>query len=778
MSLTEEHYYRKDDELNLKNLLWIINRYMLHIVVITSLAVIGGIVYIILKEPVYSASTTLLIEKQPEAWWESLSPVGAQNKGKTELYIIKSRTIAEKVVRDLKLFTRVFLPGADIVVEWVKLPPGGEYRIEVLDREGDFEIKGDNGFTLRGTFNTPVTYGKWGVYIRALKFSEKTSGKILILPFRKAVKKLMENTSANYVEEKTRIIKVSVEDPDPCMAARIANKIAEKYIEWNIEARTEEATKSLKFIDGQLKFIISQLNQLEKTYDDLKKKKKIFAIDEEVQNYVDQLSSLESRLYQLKFMENTYRSVLESLKKNRAPLLYPSMEQDEVLQGIISRITELKSQIASLLTEYTEDSPNVLTLKNQLNQEKRELFNYLRSRASELKIQQEQLSATIKILLDKMKKFPESEREILRLKRKLTVTEDIYKFLLKKKEEARITKAMTVSKIRVIDPAIPPTTPVAPRKKLILLLTFIFGLLSAIFLVVTYDYINDTIKSVDELKHIANLPIFGIIPKIYPPQNGEKENFDPYLIVHYNPRSHVSEAYRMLRTNIQFIDPTGQTKALLMTSALPQEGKSITTANLAITLSELGHRTLILDLDLHKPRQHKIFGKEQIPGVTDYITSHGKLSISQIIRETGFKNLYLIPSGTIPPNPSEILSSEPFRKFLSDLKEQFNFILIDSPPVTAVTDTLILSTIVDAVFLVVVEGSSRRENVKRAVELIGNVGGKLKGAIFNNVSPKEKRYGYYYTYYGEDETPTFSVKKFISRIGGFFKREKGKNRND
>ncbi len=776
MDIPEKNYFEKKDEIDLKELLWIIKRHYISIIVIITLFMIGAIFYILLKEPIYSSSTTLLIEKPAENWWENITALGSQNRSKSEIYIIKSRTIAEKVVRDLRLNIRIIVPHREYEVVWLKLPHSTSYnsrelKFKVISSSGKYVIQGNGNIKFEGLLNKPVTSPSGGAFIKAKFFKKGDSGTIEILPFRKAVKRLMKNTSASFVEEKTRIIKITVEDPDPVIAARIANKIAEKYIEWKITARTEEATKSLEFINSQLKIIMKQLEDLEDKYDNIKKEKKILSIDKEIEAYIDQLSQMEATLYQIKFQKRAYIATLKALEKGKKTIYYPFIGDDEVLGDLIQQILTLKNKLAAAETEFTETSPEITTLKQQISESSKEIINYIRSRISDLSIQEKQMQITLNTLLTKLKTFPESEREILRLKRKLSVTEEIYKFLLEKKEEARITKAMTVSKIRIIDPAIPPTAPVSPNKKLILILTFTFGILAALLLVILYDYINDTIKSIDELKHIINLPIFGIIPKIYPSDEEKKGKFDPYLIVHYNPRSQVSEAYRMLRTNIQFIDPTGSTKVFLITSALPQEGKSITNANLAITLSRLGSKTLILDLDLHKPRQHEIFRKPLSPGLTDYLTSHRGISLEDIIKKLDFDNLYLIPAGTIPPNPSELISSQPFRNFLARIRDQFDFILIDSPPVTAVTDTLILSTIVDAVLLVVVEGSSGRENIKRAVELLNNVGGKLKGTIFNNVSPAEKKYGYYYASYytGEELSPPL-IQKLRKKFREFRKR--------
>ncbi len=768
----------QQDELDMREIIWIIKRHAIAITTITILSVVGGILYILLKQPVYSSSTTLLIERPMENWWENLAPGSEGKKGKSEIYIIKSRTIAEHVVRELHLQTRLLVPGRSFTIKIMKLPESikniGELNFRIINGNGDYKIwTPGRKWYFHGKLNLPVTSPTGNVWIVGNNFHKGDRGKLYIYSFRTAVKKLMDATQAAYVEEKTKVIKITVEDPDPTMAAKISNKVAENYIKWKVEARTEEATKSLNFINKQLNVIMSQLENLENSYDKFKTEKKILSIDDELQAYISQLSDLESTLYQIRFERNAYSEILHDIKKGEKPYLYFAVSEDPVLGNLVSKALDLRTQLSTLSEEYTEDSPQISAVKAQINQIHREIINYLASKTADLSIKEKQLSITIQNLLEKLKKFPESEREILRMKRKLSVTEDIFKFLLKKKEESRITKAMTVSKIRIIDPAIPSTVPEAPRKKLILFLSLIFGLLLAFLLVIAYDYINDTIKDIDELKHIINLPIFGIIPKIYPSDKSGTSKFDPYLIVHYNPRSQVAEAYRMLRTNIQFIDPTGNTKTFLITSALPQEGKSITNSNLAITLSKLGSKTLILDMDFHRPRQHEIFHKPPSPGLTDYLTSQGKLSLDEIIFKLEFDNLYLIPAGTIPPNPSELISSNPFRKFLNDIREKFDFVLIDSPPVTAVTDTLILSTIVDAVLLVVVEGSSRRESIKRAIELLENVGGKLKGSIFNNVSPTERAYGYYYSsgYYHEEIQPTI-IDRIRKWIKDTFKRRK------
>ena len=334
--------------------------------------------------------------------------------------------------------------------------------------------------------------------------------------------------------------------------------------------------------------------------------------------------------------------------------------------------------------------------------------------------------------------------------------QNTYILLTQKLEETKIAEAGQRETIRVVDPAIEPEYPISPRKRLNLLLGAIVGLGLGIGLTFLMEFFDDSIKNPDELERMG-FPILAIIPEIssdeIPKQkvsvNGNNEvvegqAIESRLITHFDPKSPISEAYRTLRTNIQFQNLRNSETTLLVTSSAPKEGKSTTLANLAITMAQMGSRTLLVDTDLRRPVIHSIFNLKKDKGITNFLM--GKLKFEDVIKTTIVDNLYVVTSGPLPPNPSELLASDEMDAFIQLAKDNFDIVLFDSPPVIAVTDAAILSTKIDGVVLVIRAHQTQKNAVKRAKTLMDNVNARIIGCLLNSVNI-ERAYGSYYYYY-------------------------------
>ena len=285
------------------------------------------------------------------------------------------------------------------------------------------------------------------------------------------------------------------------------------------------------------------------------------------------------------------------------------------------------------------------------------------------------------------------------------------------------------------------------------------------------EYFDNSVKSPDEIERMG-LSILGTIPVIQLDeavrkvgQNGnngfakngnipEARTIAGRLITHFAPKSPVAEAYRSLRTSIQFSKADQPLKTLVFTSAEPKEGKSTTVVNLAIAIAQLGSKVLLVDTDLRRPVIHSIFGMERLKGLSNYLI--GKMDLNEVIFETDIENLFILPSGTLPPNPSELLGSVAMKKCIADLKERFDIILFDSPPVLAVTDAVVLSSEADGVVVVIKEGQTNREAVTRCIDILKKIPNRVLGAVLNGIHVSGFHgYGYYYyyhyNYYGKDQ---------------------------
>jgi capsular exopolysaccharide synthesis family protein len=358
------------------------------------------------------------------------------------------------------------------------------------------------------------------------------------------------------------------------------------------------------------------------------------------------------------------------------------------------------------------------------------------------------------------------------LKREADTNRELYKGLLMRMKEAGVSAGITASNIQIVDPAELPTRPYKPNKRQNLLLAAVVGLFLGVGLAFFFEYLDNTIKTPEDLEQWARLPSFGMVPEVS--TNGGRKRLEkgasyPVELITYGyPKSMLSEAYRSIRTSILLSSSEKPPKMIAVTSPNPGEGKTTTVINTAIALSQTGAQVLIIDADMRKPRIHKIFNHENGAGLSNFLSGHGDLE--SIVKKSEVPNLFYIPSGPIPPNPSELLGSNLFKKMLVGLGARFDHILVDSPPVLGFADAIILSSSVDGVILTVLGGKTPRETLQRAKEAIQQTQTKILGVVINRVDIRRSDYGYYYyqyhSYYGDEgkkkEIPYVSEERSVS----------------
>jgi len=341
--------------------------------------------------------------------------------------------------------------------------------------------------------------------------------------------------------------------------------------------------------------------------------------------------------------------------------------------------------------------------------------------------------------------------ELARLQSDLAQYRASYASVLQSYEALRVAEARSVSNVVQVEPAVEPTIPVRPRTMVNTLLAAVVGAMLAVGVVFLIEYLDDTIKTPDEVMRATQLPLVGLISRIEDEADGE-----PYAA--RQARSPAAEAFRSLRTNLQFSGVDRPVRSLLVTSPGPQEGKSTVAANLAVVMAQGGHRVTLLDADMRRPRLHRLLGVPNRIGLSDLFTRN-PLDLDGAVRPCRMENLSLLTSGGVPPNPAELLASERMIQILDQVAKQTDFVVIDSPPAGAVTDAIVLAARVDGVLLVVEPKHTRLPSVVQVVEQLRRAGANVVGLVFNNVPLGRSGYyngyysGYYYQYvypYGED----------------------------
>ncbi len=588
------------------------------------------------------------------------------------------------------------------------------------------------------------------------------------------------------------IIDISAESPSPYESALIANIYAKEYKNLNLEMNRNQLTMVKAFLDQQREEKQTELNAAEETLRNFQEKGGIIALDEQATSLINQLSDFEAQQNAKQIELAASDKVLSQYKKelaNQNPRLadyLESVSSETYIQTLQQQLARLqvnrdmastsndpKANTSRVIKEYDE---KIDELKAKLNDKMKvikagilasspEEVKDLSQKIIEEEIKNQSLQITVselgKIVKNYEAKFnqlPKTSIELARLQRNREALEKLYTLVEEKYQEALINEQSQPGNVLIIDNARRPDSPAKPNRFLIVLIGLVLGVGMAFGYVFTKNYFDNTIKTPEDIQN-KNINVLAWIPQIEGiGMNGTNE-FE--FIVAKKPDSIPSEAFRALRTRIQFSHPDKDSiKTILITSSAPQEGKTTVAINLGGSFAQSNRKTLVVDCDLRKPRIHTVFNSNRFPGLIDYLFD--KVSLSEIIRETESPNLNYITSGTIPPNPAEMLESKAMKEFLKTIQDKYDVILLDSPPVIAVTDSEILASLVDASLLVVSAGTTESDLLEKSVELIKRDGSSFIGTVLNNFSYKSG-YGSYYKYYYYYSRPSEGRKNKFSK---------------
>ncbi len=588
------------------------------------------------------------------------------------------------------------------------------------------------------------------------------------------------------------LIKITAKSTSPEEAALIANTYAHAYYERNLHASRTRTRAAREFLEEQVKAKQKALDESENVLQNFMEKKGIVSLDEEATQMIEQISQLEAMLdatdiemQSIRQTLDSYRAELARQEPNVAKVIgeasdpyikllqeqiatlevqkdvvvanNPDLDQkklyDEKLVEIDNQISVLRNKLEQRTKEYLQsllpgqgDNPGYSLMQLKQNIVEKQI---------ELQAEQAKKMELNKVLAKYQRQFeklPQKSIEYARLQRARLSNEKLYLLVQEKYNEATIAEQSQFGYIEIINPAIVPQDPVSPKTKSNLILGALIGLGLGIGIVFLLEYLNNKIQTPEDLRKKGYSPL-SVVPLMddeIRKMGGKAEiamdgkRVDVHLLAYVNPRSVISEAYRRLRTNIQFSRLDRSVQTILVTSPGPGEGKSTTSSNLAITLAQTGKKVLLIDADMRRPSIHRTFRVEKEPGLTNLL--FGKATEEDTIQHTFINNLDIIGSGKIPPNPSEILGSQQMRDFLNAQKEKYDMIIYDSPPILAVTDPAVISTLVDGVIMVVSAANTRLDAFQESIELIEGVSGKILGIVLNNFD-HQKAYGGYYGYY-------------------------------
>ncbi|MEO0225744.1 MAG: polysaccharide biosynthesis tyrosine autokinase, partial [candidate division WOR-3 bacterium] len=607
----------------------------------------------------------------------------------SEIEVVRSKTIAQKVIQKLGLnFLTMPVNYSYFDSISVDSSAGGD-RYQIMMNNDGFQLQDKHGNILyTGNYDRLTKIPGIGSFILK-KPGPRNSPEVInfsIEDLNTATDRLRKSVKIMQIK-KTDLVSLKAQSRDPRQAAAIANEMANAYIDYSLHSLREEARSSKLFIEEQIKIFGSELAMAEERLKNYKEQSRIFLLDESAKEMIDALARFDATKAQTQVEIEEVKSRLDNLEKElqgdeRVFGLYkniasfPTISNSPLVISLKEKLKnlELQKQKATDKLEITHLEEEIKQVNNQIqsvvNQIVRvgppgsdPIFQSIISKVIESESQllalQSRLEALNQVINEfniKLSRLPRAEVELAQLSRQKKANEEIYNMLLSKLEEAKISEAREIGEAKIIDPANPPKYPVSPKKKQNLILGAILGLVLGISAAFILEYLDTSIRDPREIESLTGVPVLASIPIIQikgAKSYDETARIEARFITHLNPRSSVAEAYRILRTNIAFTAVKDTVKSIVVSSAIPQEGKSTVIGNLAITFAQMGNRSIIVDTDLRKPVFNKIFKDQKIKGLSDILI--GRERLKDVIIKTSIENLDLLTSGPIPPNPTELL---------------------------------------------------------------------------------------------------------------------------
>jgi polysaccharide biosynthesis transport protein len=572
----------------------------------------------------------------------------------------------------------------------------------------------------------------------------------------------------------TRIMEIHYRSADPQLASSAVNTLVATYIEQNFKTKFESTMQASDWLSKQLVDLQMKVETSQEKLVRYQKEHEILGIDEKQNITTQKLDELNKELTSAESERMQREAAYRQTQSTDPEAVAAAISSDapgnttSVGSGLIDKLREqqasLKIQIADLSTQFGPAYPKVAQLNNQLKEIDRQFQSETRKAVDHLRGQYLaalQRESMLRDAFDKQKqqanKLNESAIEYSLLKRDVETNRTLYEGLLEKLKEAGVTAGLRSNNIKILDAARVPTAPIEPNIPRNLLFALVLGITSGIGLAFLLENMDNTVRTTEQAQLISALPSLGMIP-LGSKSPGYGNNAKQLtlassqeaveIVTQARPQSQMAESYRALRTSLLLSSLGAPPKVIMVTSARPQEGKTTTAINSAIVLAQKGVRVLLVDADLRRPGVHKTLGLGPCSGLSNVLT--GSATLEQTITVSPvLPSLFILPAGTPPPNPAELLASTNMKQVLDELREQFDHVVVDTPPTLSVTDAVVLSPRVDAIILVIRSGKTTKQALRRARDILMQVNAHVTGVLLNAVDLRSPDYYYYYEYQGK-----------------------------
>ena len=556
----------------------------------------------------------------------------------------------------------------------------------------------------------------------------------------------------------TKIVNISYMSPNPDFAVLVANSVAEAYIEEMLEMRMSFSRYSISWMTGKAEEEKRKLENSEKALQEYMRSHDILTLQDRIAMTPEKLTEFNSQMIKAetrrKELEALYSQIMRTGTKDAETI--PAITSDPTVQSIRTQIMTAEQNIEDLSKRYGKKHPSMIKAEEELkilhqrkNQEINRIIASIKNEYELARANESSIRSAVSSTRSEAINLNEKYVQYGVLAREAETNKQLYDALMKGVKEQSVTGELQNVRIWVVEKAKKPGAPVKPKKLMNVLLGLVVGLLGGVGLAFFFEYLDNTIKSPEEIEAKLGLPVLGIVPVM----ESTEENIEE--IIMKDPQNVISESYKTLRTAIMLSSANRPPKNILITSMGPEEGKTVTSVNLSLTIARSGYSVLLIDGDLRKPRVHTIFGLNNLSGLSTFLA--GATNDIETVFKQPATNLTVIPSGPPPPNPSELLGSARMNELMRILNDKFDVIIWDSPPLMTVTDSLILSKILDGTIIVTRAGKTTYEVVRRGIRSMkgrrtGDMESHVLGIVINALDIKKSDYYYnYYNYYSSPE---------------------------
>lgn len=745
--------------------------------------------------PVYKIESKFLIQENGNAInlfdFGEFGENGILPKGQkiaNETIILKSRTVAHDVLDQLPFDVEYYEPGIFInseiyeqtpikaEVDWThtQLTNGfikvtwysnESYTLEFLDSEYQKVIPGKERMlvaTKPELKNNKFSFNDW-IELDDLKFRINFIGpdKIgsLILKFRDRESLLRQYTGENLqifpADKVSSILLFSLSTNQPQKGRDYLNLLMQVFLDNELDEKNSIARNTISFIDSQLSGISDSLSYTENKLEKFRSSNKTYDISTEGSTIFEKLSELEKSLAEEKFKREYYQNLQDYLvREDYSEIIVPSGLgiDDPFLNKLIVDLMALQSEKSRFLATQTENSPTVIEVTKKIKDQNTSIKEALKNVNNNSSLLIQDLEKRIAKIESQFGKLPQTEQDLLNIKRKYSLNESIYTFLLQRRAESAISLASNRPSNKIIEPAVLNFIPMRLRPILNYFLAMLLGFVVPVAIVFGIDLFSVKIKEIKEAEKLLRVSLLSYI--------GRNKNY-PTLVVLNEPRAGITEAFRALRTNINFILPKDKKGIIAVTSTIAGEGKTFCAMNLASVYSIGGKKTILVGCDMHKRFKLDAFKISNTVGLSTYLSSQID-DIQSLIQTTEYKNLDVLVPGPIPPNPAELLINERFEQLIGELKHQYDIIILDTSPIGLTNETLYLTSISDLTIFILRQDYSDKSCIEYLNSLKEKKGIKNIYAVINDVDEKHLNYhGYGYGYYAEDKKKSKILKKVL-----------------